>query len=116
MDPLVNELAESLRDLLKGRLDTYLSSRKDQKDFLEDRTKRLAWLTVELARTVGDTDKQAEIKKQMTVVSDTIVNELHAAAIDISTEFREAVNSVIGTVLDYAIKVIPKLIPALAAI
>lgn len=116
MDPNVEALALSLKDLLKGRLDGYLSSKKDQKEFLEERSKRLAELTVKLAKAFNDTDQQAEIKRQMAVVSDTIVNELHAAAIDISVEFRATVESVLGTVLDYAVKVLPKLIPALATL
>jgi cell division septum initiation protein DivIVA len=116
MDPNLEALAGSLKDLLKGRLESYLSSKKDQKEFLEERTHRLAELTVQLARSFSDTDKQAEIKRQMAVVSDTIVNELNAAAVDISVEFRHTVQDVLGTALDFAIKVIPKLIPALAMI
>ncbi len=116
MDPNVEALAASLKDLLKGRLDGYLSSRKDQKDFLEDRSRRLAELTVQLAKAFNDPDQQAEIKRQMSVVSDTIVNELHAAAVDVSVEFRHTVTDVLSTVFDYAVKVLPKLIPALATL
>jgi hypothetical protein len=116
MDPKVEALAGSIKDLLKGRLDSFLSSKKDQKDFLEERTRRLAELTVQLVKAAGDQDEQAEVKRQMAVVEDTIVNELHAAAVDISAEFRSTVESVLGTVLDYAIKVLPKLLPALAAL
>jgi len=116
MDQNIEALAGSLKDLLKGRLDSYLSSRKDQKEFLEERTRRLAELIVQLAKAFADPDKQAEIKRQMSVVQDTIVNELHAAAIDVSVEFRQTVTSVLQTVVDYGIKVLPKLIPALAAL
>lgn len=114
MDPLIDSLASSLKDLLRGRLDQFLSGEKDKKEFLEERTKRLAQLTVELAKAVADPDRQAEIRRQMTVVSDTIVNELHAAAVDISVEFRTTVNDVLGTVLDYGEKVLPVLIKVLA--
>lgn len=114
MDPLIDSLAGSLKDLLKGRLDQFLSGEKDKKEFLEERTRRLAELTIELAKAVSDTDRQAEIRRQMAVVSDTIVNELHAAAVDISTEFRSTVKDVLGTVLDYGAKVLPVLIRALA--
>lgn len=114
MDPLLESLAGSFKDLLRGRLDEFLSKEKDKKEFLEDRTRRLAELTLELARAVTDEDKQAEIRRQMAVVSDTIVNELHAAAIDISLEFRATVHDVLGTILDYGAKVLPVLIKALA--
>lgn len=116
MDPKIEALAESLKDILKGRLDTYLSSEKDKKEFLEERTRRLAQLTLELARAFSDTGKQEEIRKQMEVVQDTIENELFAVAVDISAEFRASVKDVLSTILDYAIKVLPKLLPALAAL
>lgn len=116
MDKNVEALAASFKDLLKGRLDSYLSARKDQREFLEERSKRLAELTLQLARAFADPAKQAQIKLQIEVVSDTILNELHAAAVDVSTEFRQTVSSVLGTTLDFALKVIPKLLPALATL
>jgi len=114
MDPLIDSLAGSLKDLRRGRLDQFLSSEREKKEFLEERTRRLAQLTIELARTLSDTDKQAEIRRQMAVVADTITNELHAAAIDISVEFRISVKDVIGTLIDYGVKVLPVVIKVLA--
>ena len=116
MDPKIEALADSLKDLLKGRLNDFLSTRKDQKEFLEERSRRLAELTLELAKAFGDPVRQAQIKGQIEVVTDTILNELHAAAVDVSTEFRKTASSVLGTVTDYALKVLPKLIPALATL
>lgn len=114
MDPLIESLAGSLKDLLRGRLDQFLSQEKDKKEFLEERTRRLAEVTVDLARAAGDSDRQAEIRRQMSVVQDTIVNELHAAAVDVSVEFRSTVKDVLGTVIDYGAKVLPVLIKVLA--
>lgn len=114
MDPLIEKLAGSLKNLLREHLDTYLSSEKDKKEFLEERTRRLAELTVELAKAVNDPDKQAEVRRQMAVVSDTIVNELHAAAVDISVEFRVTVKEVLSTVLDYGIQILPVVLKVLA--
>ena len=114
MDPLIESLAGSLRDLLREHLDEYLSSEKDKKEFLGERTRRLAELTVELAKSITDPDKQAEMRRQMAVVTDTIVNELHAVAVDISVEFRVTVKAVLSTVLDYGAKVLPVLIRVLA--
>ncbi len=116
MDPLIDSLAGSLKDLLRGRLDQFLSNEKDKKEFLEERTRRLAQLTVELAKAAADPDRQAEIRRQMAVVSDTIVNELHAAAVDISVEFRTTVTDVLGTILDYGQKVLPVLLKVLAKV
>ena len=114
MDPLIESLAGSLKDLLRGRLDQFLSQEKEKKEFLEERTRRLAQLTVDLAKAVSDPDRQAELRRQMAVVSDTIVNELHAAAVDVSVEFRATVKDVLGTILDYGSKVLPSLVRALA--
>lgn len=114
MDPLLESLAGSMKDLLRGRLDQFLSSEKDKKEFLEERTQRLAELTIELAKTITDSDRQAEIRRQMSVVTDTIVNELHAAAVDISVEFRLTVKEVLGTLLDYGVKILPSVIKVLA--
>lgn len=114
MDPMIEALAGSLKSLLRGRLDKFLSQEREKKEFLEERTRRYAELTVQLAKAVTDADRQAEIRRQMSVVSDTIVNELHAAAVEISVEFRLTVVQVLGTILDYGEKVLPILIRALA--
>ena len=116
MDPIIENLAGNLKDLLRGRLDEFLSNEKDKKEFLEERTKRLAELTLDLAKAVaaGDQDQQAEVRRQMAVVSDTIQNELYAAAVDISVEFRATVKNVLNTILDYSVKVlVPMLVKVL---
>jgi hypothetical protein len=116
MDPIIETLASNMKDLLRGRLDQFLSNEKDKKEFLEERTKRLAQLTVDLAKAIaaGDQDQQAEVRRQMSVVTDTITNELYAAAVDISVEFRATVKNVIDTVLDYGVKIVaPMLIKLL---
>jgi hypothetical protein len=112
-DPTLEALAGSMKDLLRGRLDQFLSGQKDKKEFLEERTRRLAELTIDLA-TAKDDDTRAEVRRQMEVVSDTITNELHAAAVDISTEFRSSVKDVLGPVLDYGLKVLPVVLKVLA--
>jgi len=112
-DPMLEALAGSLKDLLRGRLDRYLSDQREKKEFLEERSRRLAELTIDLATAVDD-DTRAEIRRQMGVVTDTIVNELHAAAVDISTEFRSSVLDVLGTILDYGEKVLPIILKVLA--
>lgn len=113
MDPNIEALAGSLKDLLKGRLERFLSSEKDKKEFLEDRARRLAELTVSLAKAQTD-DERNFILGRMDSVKDTIVNELHAAAVDVSVEFRTSLNDVLGTAVDWGLKVAPTLLKALA--
>jgi len=116
MDPLIEDLAGSMKDLLRGRLDHFLSQEREKKEFLEERTRRLAELTVALGKAVatGNDDAQAEARRQIGVVTDTIQNELHAAAVDISVEFRASVEDVLGTLLDYGLKVLPIVLKVLA--
>lgn len=113
MDPNVEALAGGLKDLLKGRLNRFLDSNKDKKEFLEERARRLAELTVELAKAQTDAER-AEILLRLDVVKDTIQNELYAAAVNVSAEFRSTASEVLGTVLDYGLKVAPVLLKALA--
>lgn len=112
MDENIEALGSSLKDLLKGRLDRFLSSEKEKKEFLEDRARRLAELTVELAKAQSDQERTF-ILGRMDSVKDTIVNELHAAAVDISAEFRASLSDVLGTAVDWGLKVAPVLLKAL---
>lgn len=114
MDPNIEALAGGLKDLLKGRLDRFLDDNKEKKEFLEERARRLAELTVELARAQTPEDR-AFIAGRMDTVKDTIQNELYAAAVNVSAEFRSAVGDVLGTAVDWGLKIAPGLLKALAS-
>ena len=113
MDPNIEALTGGIKDLLKGRLDRFLDTNKEKKEFLEERARRLAELTVELAKAKTDTDRSI-ILGRMDIVKDTIQNELYAAAVDVSAEFRSATGDVLGTLVDFGLKVAPVLLKALA--
>jgi hypothetical protein len=106
VDPLILELAGKLKGLVKDRLSSYLSSEQDKKEFLEDRTKRMAELTLDMAKAQSD-DERTAIRGLMSTVADTIETELIAIAVDVSAEFRASVSAVLETVLDYAEKALP---------
>ena len=114
MDPNIEVLASGLKDLLKGRLGRFLDDNKEKKEFLEERARRLAELTVELARAKTDGER-ALVAGRMDVVKDTIQNELYAAAVSVSAEFRSAVGDVLGTAVDWGLKIAPGLLKALAS-
>ncbi len=116
MDKTIEALAESLKDLLKGRLKSYLSSEADKKEFLTEPAKRFAQLTVELGKAWNNEVEQKRIREEMEVVADTIQNELHAVAIDISVEFRASVRDTLQATLDFAQKVLPKVLLAIASL
>ena len=116
MDKNIEALADSIKDLLKGRLKAYLSSESDKKEFLTERARRFAQLTIELGKAWNNEDEQKRIREQMEVVADTIQNELHAVAIDISVEFRASVKDTLQATLDFAQKVLPKVLLAIASL
>lgn len=113
MDPNIEALAGGIKDLLKGRLDRFLDSNRNKKEFLEERARRFAELTVEFARAKDDAER-AQISGRMDTVKDTIQNELYASAVDVSTEFRASVSDVLGTAVDWGLKIAPVLLKALA--
>ncbi len=113
MDPNIEAFASGLKGLIKGRLDRFLDSNREKKEFLEERARRLAELTVEFTKAKSDAER-AEISERIDTVKDTIQNELYAAAVDVSTEFRSAVNDVLGTAIDWGLKVGPIFLKALA--
>ena len=116
MDPLIEQLAGSLKSLIVGRARKYLDAQiAGRKEFLEERAKRLAELTVDLAKAGGDADRAA-IRAQMETVTDTIENELIAAAVDASAEARATFRAILDTVLDLAEKALPVVLKIVAAV
>jgi hypothetical protein len=114
MDPKIEELASVLKDLIVGRAKKYLNAQiAARKEFLEERAKRLAELTVFMAKATTDADRDG-VKLQMETVSDTIENELVAAAVDASVEARAAFGDAVSAVVDYALKALPWIMKAAA--
>ncbi len=114
MDPNVEALAGGLKDLLKGRLDRFLDANKEKKEFLQELTRRLAELTVDLAQAETQ-DARTYILGRIDTVKDSIQNELYAIAVDVSAEFKTSAHEVLGTVVDWGLKVAPALLKALAS-
>jgi hypothetical protein len=115
VDELVQNLAGSIKGLVVGRTKQYLNDEiAARKEFLEERTKRLAELTVDLAKAPTDDDRAA-IRSLMEDVTDAMENELVAAAVDASVAARATFQAVLATVLDFAEKALPIIIKILAA-
>jgi len=113
VDPIIEQLGDSLKELIKGRMGAYIDGQKATKDFLLDRARRMAELTVELARAASD-DERASIRGLMDTVADSIESELTAVAVSVSAEFRATVTAVLSTVLEYAEKALPLILKAVA--
>lgn len=116
MDPNLEALAGTIKDLIVGRAKKYLNAQiAARKEFLEERTKRLAELTVYLAKATTDADRDG-IRMQMETVSDTIINELVAAAVDASVEARAVFRDAVSAVTDFALKALPWIMKAAAVL
>lgn len=116
MDPNIEALALTLKDLVVGRAKALLDQQKAaRKEFLEERMRRLAELTVEVAKAPTQADRDAMLAG-METVGDTIINELVAAAVDTSVATRQTFQTIIATVIDFAWKALPKVIPALGGL
>lgn len=115
MDQNIERLGATLKDLIKGRVGAFIDANRAPKEFLEDRARRMAELTLELARASTD-DERASIRGLMETVADSIENELTAVAVLVSAEFRAAVTATLSTMLEFAQKALPIVLKAVAAV
>lgn len=116
MDANLEALAGTLKDMIVGRAKKYLNAQiAARKEFLEERSKRLAELTVFMAQATTDADRDG-VRIQMETVTDTIINELVAAAVDASAEARAVFRDAVQAVADFAIKALPWVMKAVAAL
>lgn len=111
MDLNIDKLGASLKDLITGRLRGFLNANADKKEFIEERTKRLAELTIEMAKATTDAERES-LRNLMDTVADTIESELTAVAVLVSAEFRASATAVLQTVLEYAQKALPIILAA----
>jgi hypothetical protein len=111
VDLNIDKLGASLKDLITGRLRGFLNANADKKEFIEERTKRLAELTIEIAKASTDPERES-LRNLMDTVADTIESELTAVAVLVSAEFRASVTATLQTVLEYAQKSLPIILAA----
>ncbi len=114
MNEHIEALASEVKGILLGRLDKFLDANVDKKVFLQERTTRLAELATELL-TAKTGDERRYILERIDSVRDTIRNELYAAAVNVSTEFKNSVDDVLAVTVDWGLKLAPILLRLVAA-
>lgn len=106
---LLEDLKDAVLGPVKDGAKSFLENNQDAQDFLEDRAKRLAELGVEFVKASGE--EREKVKTQMEVVQQSIRNELSQIAVGAST----ASKKLFGNVLEAAVGVLIKAIPAIVA-
>ncbi len=108
---LLEDLKDAVLAPVKDASKKFLDENKDAQDFLEDRAKRLAELGVEFVKATDDEARDA-VRLQMSVVQQSIRNELSQVALGASIESR----ATFGKVLDAAVGVLVKALPVIVAV
>lgn len=108
---LLGDLKDAVIAPVKDGSKKFLDENKDARDFLEDRAKRLAELGIDFVKAADDAARDA-VKLQMSVVQQSIRNELSQVAVGASIEAR----ATFGRVLDAAFGVLIKVLPTIVAL
>lgn len=111
----VKGFAQSLFESVKDASGDFLDKHQDAKDFVTDRAKRAAELTVELGKAIatGDDAEVKRIRELMGVVEQSVRNELSAVALDAAVAGRLQFEASVKSVFGFALKALPTLLAAL---
>jgi len=104
---------EQLRDALLSSVETrakdFLDTNKPARDFLVERAGRLAKLSVEWVAATTDEQKKL-LRQDMTVVQQTMENQITALAVNASADGRRLLAGIVGTAFETVIKALPTII------
>jgi hypothetical protein len=110
MSDVLNELTDKIVAIVKERAGDFLEDNNLSKDFLQDRAKRLAKLMIKLAK--ASENQKAIVEKDIEIVRQSMENELSTLAVNASTEARATFKAVLGTVFEFAQKLLPLVLSA----
>lgn len=105
-------IAESIYGTIKVRANKFLEENEAAKDLIVDRTKALAKLAWEYKLEGNDLERD-EILHEMTVVKQTIENELSALALVGKAESVSTFKEIVSTALGAVIKYLPAILSAI---
>lgn len=105
-------LATSIIDTIKVRASKFLDENAAAKDLIVDRAKVLAKLAWEY-KLEGDEPEREEILHEMSVVKQTIENELSAMALVGKAESISTFKEIVGTALGAVLKYLPAILAAI---
>lgn len=109
---LLDGLKDAVVAPVKESAKAFLDANKDARDFLEDRAKRLAELGVEYVKA-GDDAERDRIRLQLTVVQQSIRNEVSQVAVGAAIESRNTFAKILDTAVGVLIKALPVVLAAL---
>lgn len=103
------DLAEGVAATIEGRAGKFLDDNAAAKDFILERSKRLAKLVWEY-KTAGTDAERHERKTRMELVQSTIEMELAAVALNGSTEAKETFKAIVETAFGVLVKAAPSIL------
>lgn len=104
----IKELGERIVEVIRARTGAFLDDNSDAKDFILERSKRLAKLLLKMARA-GE-DEVPAIKADIAIVRQTIETEFATVAVHASVDARATFLSIVAVVFDFAQKALPTLL------
>ncbi len=104
------DVADEILGVIKGRAGDFLEANSAAKDFVKERSERLAKLVIEY-KLAPESEKQAK-KDRMELVQSTIETELAALALSAQAEARATFEAVVKTAFSAVVKVLPTVLAA----
>lgn len=112
---LMGVLGDKIKDILLAGGGAFLDKKiTEGKDFLKEEMKDAAYWTVELAKAKDDAHAAA-IQSQLDRIKARVIDALWAAAVDASAETKATLKTIVTTIFEYAVKVLPQVIGIVAA-
>jgi hypothetical protein len=109
---LLGDLKDAVLGTVKDQAKDFLDQNQDAKAFLEDRAKRLEELGVEYAKAKAAGNDTDQVSTQMSVVLQSIRNELAGIAVQAEAQARATFGKILETALGVMVKAIPVILAA----
>lgn len=102
------DIADAIVDSVRSRAESFWGDNQNARELVEERSVRLAKLTLEYAKASGP-DKAA-LREQMELVAETIETELLAMVLVGQAEAKSLFLEIVGSVFGAVVKMLPSLI------
>lgn len=112
-EEVAKEIENSVTATVKAQVGDFLDEHADAKAFVEERVKRLAELAVALVKTGTDETARKAVLWDISLVRQSIENELAGVAVAASKASRNLFKAVLNTAADVLVKTLPAIVAAL---
>lgn len=96
------ELRDALVSTVEGQMKDLLDQNNGAKDLVVERSSALAKYAVKYAENPNDSDKH-----EMDIIRQTIMNEIDALALNVSSGVKNLFKAIVGVAFDALIKALP---------